>query len=381
MTDVLCTNCGKPLRPGASFCGICGSGIPSEPSPEAQAVSSPVVAEGPVCPHCGDPVRPGAKFCPSCGEVIQPLGTQPMAAEPDAPLSPSPAPEDKKPKGFFQKYGLLIGLIAVLCCVVTIAAGLLYQYDPLNWLATPTTTPTATQTPIAVETELPATNTPVPPPSATAADTHTDVDTLVPSETPPPQLIPTVTSGVTSTLPAEIPTFPIFEDDFSGALQVHWKMWGLPEAQITANGELELTSQNPGDSGVTTQGSIQLRPGTIIQFLARVSDGGPQEVIFFDWDANKDDRTPDTGPGAIHLEIGNGWQQLETERNPLVCQNPLADIELHNYEIRFGEDRVVTFWVDGEEICSLPGQGLPPKGRISFSGRGWVDLVIVFGRK
>lgn len=377
MTNALCPNCGKPLRPGASFCGVCGNAITSAPSPEMQATAPPVVA-GAVCPHCGIPVRSGVKFCTSCGEAISLLDTQPLASEPDASVPLPPAPEDKKLKGLFHKYALLIGLIAVLCCVVTISAGLLYQYDPFNWRVTPTAT--RSQAPPAVETELSATNTPPPSPTGTAASTPTNVDTRIPSETPPPQLVPTVTASLTPTLSVDTPPLSNFEDDFSGSLQVNWKTWGSPEAQITANGELELNSQNPGDSGVTTVQSIHLRPGTIIQFWARLSDGGPQDVIFFDWDAGKIDRKPGAGPGAIHMEIGNGWQQLETERNPLVCQRPLVDIEPHNYEIRIGEGRVITFLVDGEEVCSIPGQGLPPKGRISYSGRGWVDIVTVVGR-
>jgi uncharacterized Zn finger protein (UPF0148 family) len=41
MTTTSCPNCGKPLRPGARFCGNCGHTIPATPSAQAGTPPSP----------------------------------------------------------------------------------------------------------------------------------------------------------------------------------------------------------------------------------------------------------------------------------------------------------------------------------------------------
>jgi membrane protease subunit (stomatin/prohibitin family) len=48
-----CSQCGKPVAPGAKFCGECGA---------AQAATG--------CPSCGRPADEGAKFCPDCGAKL-----------------------------------------------------------------------------------------------------------------------------------------------------------------------------------------------------------------------------------------------------------------------------------------------------------------------
>jgi hypothetical protein len=61
-----CSKCGKPIKPGAKFCGSCGAacviGAPAE-----NVVKAPAA---PVCPSCGNPLAPGKKFCGSCGWKI-----------------------------------------------------------------------------------------------------------------------------------------------------------------------------------------------------------------------------------------------------------------------------------------------------------------------
>ena len=46
-----CTECGKPVTPGAKFCPNCGAKQSTEGA----------------CSACGAKLQPGAKFCPNCG--------------------------------------------------------------------------------------------------------------------------------------------------------------------------------------------------------------------------------------------------------------------------------------------------------------------------
>jgi hypothetical protein len=62
-----CPSCGKPLKPGAKFCGSCGARfdeIQVKPVKERKA-KSPAV-----CPNCGKPVEIGWKGCPFCGQSL-----------------------------------------------------------------------------------------------------------------------------------------------------------------------------------------------------------------------------------------------------------------------------------------------------------------------
>lgn len=52
-----CVRCGKPVRIGAKFCGVCGQPVSATPAPPQPAP----------CPRCGQPLRPGARFCTHCG--------------------------------------------------------------------------------------------------------------------------------------------------------------------------------------------------------------------------------------------------------------------------------------------------------------------------
>ena len=94
MATTSCPNCGKPLRPGARFCGNCGHTIPATPA--AQVGVPPAGPATIACPQCGKPVRVGAKFCSNCGKVLQAESASP--ATPIPPASPvSPAQSVEKP--------------------------------------------------------------------------------------------------------------------------------------------------------------------------------------------------------------------------------------------------------------------------------------------
>ena len=82
-----CPRCGKPVRPGVRFCGNCGYSMGSpQPQPGAPATGAPTIrpadapglaptvrsADAPglaalVCPTCGNVLKPGAHFCGRCG--------------------------------------------------------------------------------------------------------------------------------------------------------------------------------------------------------------------------------------------------------------------------------------------------------------------------
>jgi hypothetical protein len=88
-----CPNCGKPIRPGAKFCGNCGYTLPATPAQAGTPTPAPAAPGQAACPHCGKPVRPDAKFCPNCGKNIG-AGVSPPTPIPGslAPVQPSASP-------------------------------------------------------------------------------------------------------------------------------------------------------------------------------------------------------------------------------------------------------------------------------------------------
>jgi serine/threonine-protein kinase len=60
MTGSRCSNCGQNIRPGAPFCGACGT-----PANGSQTVARSS------CPHCGSALREGAQFCAACGTSVE----------------------------------------------------------------------------------------------------------------------------------------------------------------------------------------------------------------------------------------------------------------------------------------------------------------------
>lgn len=62
-----CTNCGQPLKDGASFCGECGAAVRH-------------------CPRCGQLLRDGSVFCGQCGATVNGAGPDSAAiVSPSAP--------------------------------------------------------------------------------------------------------------------------------------------------------------------------------------------------------------------------------------------------------------------------------------------------------
>jgi RNA polymerase subunit RPABC4/transcription elongation factor Spt4 len=54
-----CSQCGRPLPPGATFCPYCGAPAP----PDAPA---PIR----YCQNCGGELRDNSRFCPHCGQPV-----------------------------------------------------------------------------------------------------------------------------------------------------------------------------------------------------------------------------------------------------------------------------------------------------------------------
>jgi len=59
---VVCSRCGGEAKPGAQFCGKCGTPLAGMPV----MTGTPA----PKCPKCGSSVNLGANFCPKCGNNL-----------------------------------------------------------------------------------------------------------------------------------------------------------------------------------------------------------------------------------------------------------------------------------------------------------------------
>ena len=374
-----CPSCGKPVRPGAKYCGNCGATILSSSGEASQAPSE----RGPVCPHCNKPIRPEAKFCPSCGKSLAPAAPlpaappSPSAAAPQLPPEKQPVPEKPKVR---KNIIWLIPLLAV-CCLGAATAGYIYIRDPFHWLKPketpfpPIVIPTSTETPAVPPTLEP----PLPLSTETATPTLPD--------TPTPVLTPTLLITATEAAPllTQAPVLtstntPLLEENFNGNLGENWYTWGTPLPQIGGMQELalELAGNAPAASGVTSLQKFSLVPGVRIQFSARIEGTAPQFAVVFDWDPSPLARTGNDGPRLISLAIqGDGvFLQVRTDK----CLVSGVDTNAHTYRIDVLQGLSFAAFVDDRFGCQLT---VPPlqnnQGVISFSGRGWIDQVIVIG--
>jgi hypothetical protein len=223
---------------------------------------------------------------------------------------------------------------------------------------TETPSPTATSTPTATENANP---------SPTTTSTPTATENANPS--------PTATSSVVAS------PVVVFFEGFDAGWQDRWILWGTPLPTVSGtNSALVLDSQSgSSDSGATSQERISLAAGTIIQFEVRVD--ATQKVVF-DWDPAEKIRQPGSGPGVIHLEIGNGqviFQITRVGNTIAACQAiPMEDEYSHLYQVIVSGKYNPTFLIDGKNQCSLLDQVLIegiPEGRVSFSGWGIVDNI------
>lgn len=83
-SEARCHKCYAALKPGAEFCGRCGTKLDQQPAATGSAGSAgagrsvePIAGE---CPSCHNWNRPNASFCASCGTQLSQAGTPPGAA-------------------------------------------------------------------------------------------------------------------------------------------------------------------------------------------------------------------------------------------------------------------------------------------------------------
>lgn len=64
----VCSQCGRPIQPGAAFCSFCGGravAVPAQPAAPQQPVHTYAAATS-SCPNCGYPLTPRMSVCPNC---------------------------------------------------------------------------------------------------------------------------------------------------------------------------------------------------------------------------------------------------------------------------------------------------------------------------
>jgi predicted nucleic acid-binding Zn ribbon protein len=441
MSTTTCPNCGKPLRPGAKFCGNCGATLPTAPPPKPAAAAPAPQPVSSVCPHCGKPIRPGARFCSSCGKTIEPAA--PVVAPPAAPAAAPPAsatpsgpppgarpvplgqppstpaappravPSGPKPGAPAPKRKnrtpLFLGVIGLLllCVLVVVAGFFVYKQDPLGlWGKTPTValTPLATTPPAAIS---PAVTTAVAPPATTVAPPVTQPPTVAPTTavpaiaSPTVSLSPTVTVEISPTASvnftqtvttAEPNLLTLFEDNFAQnpAGSTQWQVWGIPTHPVTVHGvidELKLVEPVIGKAGLVSHPNfpISLAPGVEVQFTANLDELFSQNSIVFDWNPIR--IRPDKNfnlSGWIRLQIQKERVTLTT--NQIIgnkCEKEIDGVQVHIYRVRIIGGRGVELYLDDQvqPSCSFASIGLPADapGSIAFTGLGWIIQVKAVG--
>lgn len=400
---IICEKCGKEVRTGAKFCGSCG-----EPQ-EAVQVPPSTETDQVACPHCGKPIRKDAKFCPSCGQSIPELSAAATTDTPQPPpepsssddLTPPPPPPGVEPisapppeKSFFSRYWWLFLLIFILCLVILLLGYILAKDDRINIPGfspeTDTPTPTYTST-IIIYTQVPSTNQPTISETLTSTVTATHTPEPSATEEQPTESGPTEeTTTIEPTKPPEPtettepdPTASpedVFKEGFEDPLETNWEIWGnppLPEIiGIGRNAALKLDSE-ARITGVTTNENIAVSPPFNITFEAALDEISQDDTLVFDWQQEINGNQAQD-PGLVQVLIENGKAEMIITRPDPDCSTQIDDINYHNYHIRFDIGSIVTFIVDEQEICNLSLEGINiGNGKLTFSGRGWVDEILV----
>lgn len=399
-----CPNCGRPIRPGAKFCGYCKAELSKAVQPNEQAKPAPAEAsaaapaEEKACPHCGKPVRASTRFCPSCGKAVAqpPTPPTPSPLPPPSPVSPGkPAAKAQgKPSplrsAWFDRLRqlprqvvILVSIAIGVCCLTGVLIAIaVFDLFGSKVAPVPTFPPTSvgTASPIVTSTVVPSVT-----PTFTETPTPSPTLTLLPATTET-SLPPTTPAALTTPGETGVPSLRVlFEENFNTGLDPRkWFLWGQLPAQQSgdSNPALLLSGETEGAAGVTVQTPITLSTGLVIVFNVKVDVAGAQNVILFNWDPVEVMRQPNRPTGPLLLKIGNGWVRFEIKRveprgTIAGCELPLGDTQYHNYQIKIGDKLTAALVMDGIEVCSLPDTILAnpadPTGRISFSGRGLVD--------
>lgn len=397
-----CPNCGKPVRPGAKFCGNCRTDLSSA---------------SPLCPHCNSPVRPGAKFCPSCGKTI--TATSSPAAPPPAPAlgptaptpvagptvkAPPPATKPAAPptrrasqpvtlpveKGQASKGSarwLVIGIPVILaCCAITFVVAFFFRKDLSLLVFKPVSTntlppPSATILPSETPFIPPASDTPLPP-ALTGTPTATHLPpVLTPTftATPLPSLTPTETP--TATVEALSPGLTtIISETFGTGSQwnTDWELWGA-QVVVGQHAAMRLGDETLGGSGILSLVDVTLSTGLAISF--KVDTITDTNTLIFDWLPNETEPKPRSGPGLIHVEIGKDVTvKMGAADLPDCLPYALAEPGFHSLQLEIVQENAIVVTVDNFEVCTFRAPSYPATsgvGKIAFSGVGLLDDIWV----
>jgi len=387
MTTTSCPTCGKPLRPGAKFCGSCGNEVTvGSPQPAA----TPQQTNGNACPHCGKPVRLGAKFCNNCGEVIFSEAAQPAVIIPEqaeahitapgtavAPRVVPPPIEKPKPTRSKLWIWLVVLFIIIVCALIGVATFMLRD-NVMGLIGFRT----ATQTPLSpTETSAtpPVDTTPLLSPTIPSATlTITESTVISPTDI--------VTTSVVISTPIPI-TNILLDDNFDIAINLNWEPWGLPRPAIIkapTDNYLELRAEESGSAGITAKMDISSTPGVIFEFDASMNKLTPRYRMIFDWDpVDTPRRGPETSKlGVIRFELQETKLTLKGSLIDEKCERDINGVDLHTFILKIVDGQGVELYVDEDTspICRIEDMGREPTpGRISFSGLGWVTRVLVTG--
>jgi len=405
-----CPKCNRPVRPGAKFCGFCGTTLTP-----VRLVASPQPAKNngaANCPHCNAPLRPGVKFCANCGKPVSDQKANGQAAGPVQPVSPPPvappAPPRPAPKPSGRvsttrgrrarrsrgRYIIYLVVLFVICLALAIPAVLLGRPLVQEWLVKTTPTSTVTETSLPVPTN---TNTPEP----TATSTSTSTATVTPSATPTQTQIPTQTARPTQVLRptnTSTPVAPILEENFDNELSEQWELWGNTDNITTtliiegndSDTFLLLSSQDVTADGISSLAEdIPFEAGVVISFTANLTTPAIEidsPTLRFAW-------TPGTvtppeldpeEPLALELLIEPTRFNLTIILEDTTQEPCTEDLEAgpHTFRIEVSETSEPKIFVDNQPVCEEMTIFIQPfsqpGGRIHFSGSGLVDDIMVY---
>lgn len=416
MSTITCPSCGKPVKPGARFCGNCGNAIPVTPVMRSAAPSGVPPARLINCPHCGKPNRPGAKFCNHCGQLMGADQAAPPAAAAEMgipvagqaakpPISKPVAARAPAAQKTAKRSALPWILLASLGFIGIALVGGFFLMGGLK-IFKPKVAGTATLTPAApaasaTQAELvptltqagqPPPQSPIPSPFLTSTPTPTS--TLPPqatsspvTATPQATLEPTREPTSDKILPGVYPGFvTTFQEDFAENWGLHWQVWGGIQPKLGSDRGDSYLSLNSQTAGIASSMLVNLAPGNGFDFMARVLEAPSTSVLIVDWDAGEGFRQKPAEKGAIHLEIRSNRVQLVAANGleDFRCELRLTAIEFHRYWIRVKEGLGFDLVVDGDESkkCSVLGPfTVLDIGRVSFSGQGWLTSFLILIRK
>jgi hypothetical protein len=403
MNATNCPSCRRPIRPGARFCGNCGTVLagqqPASPRPDQQRMppqpkpsvppqpgsSQHPPAPAPVppqvhqnqpqqpaqpakpkkrsnrCPRCNEPIRSNVRFCGKCGTQI---GTD----------VPNPSP----------RKGVRVWLIALLL-VLLVAAGVsafyLIYFNPFGIIGgsnTPTVEPTPAETePVIEDTPTPTitlTETVPLPTDTPEPDTPTPTETPVPTDTPTLTPVPTLTFT---------PLPPLIDEPFVEPLNDRWWLPQVPP-QLDPNQRVIKLNGNSLDDHFTNIKLVDLKPGRVIQFRVSVPDNNS---LAFRWDITPNVGLPPIENAPLSLRFSQGSLNIRYA----VSKNEFTECRL---SIRSNEPNEVKIEIhDGKTVMLLNGLSIPECssafskaiyteptqfGSITFSGNGFIFELKVF---